>query len=98
MRRSTQELYYYTTQEKYEVDFLAVFPTGQRCLVQVCTDMSADTTRKRELRALTAAMRETDIRESIIVTEEQDETVATPQGIIRCIPARRFFTDTLQEA
>lgn len=97
LRRHTQEIYYYTTKEKYEVDFLAAFPSGHRCLVQVCADMSADTTRKRELRALSSAMQETAIREAVIVTEEQEENVETPHGTIRCIPARRFFTDALQE-
>lgn len=97
LRRHTQELYYYTTQEKHEVDFLACFPSGQRCLVQVCADMSADTTRKRELRALTAAMQETGIGTAFIVTETHDETVETPHGSIRILPARRFFTEAFTE-
>lgn len=91
LRRHTQTLYYYVTDQGYEVDFLAILPDNTPLLVQVCEDMEDAATRKRELRALTAAMRELDIHHAWIVTESYSEIIDTPEGAIRCIPAPLFM-------
>lgn len=78
LRRHTPDLYYYTTQNKYEVDFLATLPSGERHLVQVCHSMDDATTRRRELRALTTAMQETGIENAWVVTEGHEEDIPTP--------------------
>lgn len=93
LRRISPEVYYYRTTEGYEVDFLAVHPyTHAKLLVQVCADMNPPTTRKRELRALQAAMQETGITEGLIICEaSEEEALSTPQGQIRLIPAPRFL-------
>lgn len=96
LRRISPEVYYYRTKEGYEVDFLAVHPyTHTKLLVQVCADMSPPTTRKRELRALQAAMAETGMTTGLIICEAgEEETLDTPQGQIRLIPAPRFLAPT----
>lgn len=92
LRRRSAEIYYYTTEKRLEVDFLAVEPGTQRhLLLQVSSDMSAPTTRHRELRALQAAMAETRIATGYVITEDTAETISTPGGTIRLIPAAEFL-------
>lgn len=92
LRQKTTDVYYYRTKEGYEVDFIAILRNGDKVLVQVCDDMSAPETRSREIRALTSAMAETKLTVGYIVTESLNETIETPGGSIRCVPAPEFFT------
>lgn len=95
LRQETSDVYYYRTKEGYEVDFIAIFRNGDKVLVQVCDDMSTPETRSREIRALTSAMTKTKLTVGYIVTESLNETIETPGGSIRCIPAPEFFMQHL---
>jgi uncharacterized protein len=80
---------YYRTQSGLEVDF-AVEPllAGDRLsLVQACVSLAQPATREREIRALTEAMTETGVDESLIVTMSERESIETPTGAIRVVPA-----------
>jgi predicted AAA+ superfamily ATPase len=55
LERRHAEIGYVKTEEGFEVDFLARYPTGRQELLQVCADLSSPETRTRELRALRAA-------------------------------------------
>lgn len=66
LRRKGGVIYYYVTQEGYEVDFLVKHLSGELALYQVCFDASDETTLNRELRALTAAEKELGIKGSLI--------------------------------
>lgn len=91
LRQQSPDVYYYRTKENYEVDFIAILRNGDKVLVQVCADMSVPDTRRREIRALSSAMKETTLRSGYIVTESLNETIETPDGTIRCVPAPEFF-------
>jgi len=80
---------YYSTADGNEVDFVVGDPeTGQATqLLQVCVDMSRPETRERELRALVAAMKETGVGESTIVTMHASEQIAVEGGVIHVVPA-----------
>jgi predicted AAA+ superfamily ATPase len=58
LRKQCSEIYYTKTRDGYEVDFLAVFPTGERKLYQVSWDISDKETLTRETRALESAKQE----------------------------------------
>lgn len=75
----------------YEVDFLAVLPDENKRLVQICADISAPVTRKRELRALRAAMEETGLQEAWLLTEWEEENVELPCGTVHIVPAADFL-------
>ncbi len=93
LRRNTPEVYYYKTRAGHEVDFLAVHPsTHEKLLVQVCARMDAPETRQRELRAMTAAMAETGLNKSIIVTESETGEINTTQGNITLIAAPEYLS------
>ena len=87
LRRFTDMIEYYRTKKGHEVDFLITDRTGQRSLIQVSADMKALETRHRELRALSEAMKECDLKQATIVTLNQEETIETEAGHIQILPA-----------
>lgn len=91
LRRKTRQVYYYKSMGGFEVDFMAVMPDGAKRLVQVCADISSPATRKRELRALRAAMEETGLQEAWLVTEWENETVELPCGTVHVVPAADYL-------
>ncbi|MFM8605172.1 MAG: ATP-binding protein [Cyanobium sp.] len=58
LRRRGAEVGYLRTGDGFEVDFHACFPDGRRELIQVCADINAAATRRRELRSLLEALQE----------------------------------------
>jgi predicted AAA+ superfamily ATPase len=69
LRRRGFEVYYYLTQDRYEVDFLAKDQTNTFHLYQVVWDASDVQTMQREVRALQAAEAELKITGHIITPE-----------------------------
>lgn len=69
LRRHGIKPEYYISNEGYEVDFHFISQSNRnKYLIQVCWDLSKKQTREREIRALQAAMHETGVKKSIIVT------------------------------
>jgi len=70
LRRQGKEIFYYKTQDGYEIDFVAVDKRGERELIQVTWDMSDPKTAEREQRALNQATKELGINGRIITSRE----------------------------
>jgi predicted AAA+ superfamily ATPase len=62
-------------------------------LVQSCEFLSDPQTRKRELSALSAAMRELGCKTGTIVTRGEDERIETDSGTVRVVPAWKFLLE-----
>lgn len=73
LRRQGCEIYYYLTEDRYEVDFFAIDKLGQAMLYQVVWDMSDPKTMRREERALTQAMQELKLPGEIITPKHYIE-------------------------
>jgi hypothetical protein len=58
LERRGAEVAYVRTADNLEVDFLARYPVGKPELIQVCADLHASETNRRETRALLAAAKE----------------------------------------
>ena len=89
LRRQGLEPSYYRHDDGTEVDFVLEGPNGTE-LVQVSADITSSDTRKRELRALDAAMHELGVSEATIVTLSADETVLLSAGKVRILPFWRW--------
>jgi uncharacterized protein len=83
LRRKAQKISY--LKDKQEVDFYFT-RDGQERLLNVCYDMESQSTREREVNGLVAAMKRLSLKESLIVTAENKETIATEAGRITVIP------------
>lgn len=74
-----------------ECDFVIQTDTAVKELIQVCWDMSDKDTRNRELDGIREAATVTGCQKMTIVTREQDEEVQDKFGIIRIVPAWKWF-------
>lgn len=88
-------IHYYKTAKNHEVDFAVARPGSQPLLVQVSESLADTRTRTRELRALTEAMVELHADTGYIITQNETETITTPTGTIRVLPAWRMALDGL---
>ncbi len=66
LRRQKKEIFYYTTKEGYEVDFITQDQKGVHEIIQVVWDQSDQQTYEREERALKSAEKELGIKGKII--------------------------------
>lgn len=66
LRRQKKEIYYYTTSEGYEVDFITKDQEGKYEMIQVVWDQSDPRTYEREERALKSAEKELGIKGTIL--------------------------------
>lgn len=74
LRRLGYNVSYYLTQERYEVDFLAQSPRGEKRLFQVAWDIENKDTELRELRALEVAKIELGIDGELITLDSYLKT------------------------
>ena len=70
LRRQHKKIYYYVTQEGFEIDFITVDPSGHCECIQVCFDDSDEKTKARENRALLAAKKELGIEGKMITIRD----------------------------
>lgn len=91
LRRMTHEIYYYKTQQGNEVDFYWIDENKTPGLVQVSWDLHDETTKKREIRALSQAMDETGIQSATIVSRNNTETIKIDDRQINIVPAWQFL-------
>lgn len=66
------ELYYWKDVHHREVDFILKKGLKVECLIQVSWETEAAKTKEREMRSLLKAMKEFDLSESRIITEDQE--------------------------
>lgn len=77
LRRAGYDVYYYLTDNRREVDFLAKDRDGSIQLFQVCADLSDASTRSREKRALREAEQELGVTGRIVTMENYVEMFAS---------------------
>lgn len=92
LRRSGDAIAYFRHDDGTEVDFVVEGHGGRR-LIQVSADVTSGDTRKRELRALEAAMQRFGLKEGTLVTLTAEESVRVQSGTIRILPAGPWLVD-----
>ena len=86
-RPSERNLYYYKSADGYEADFVVCKANHVEAIYQVCYDIGKEKTRKRELRGLLAASKETGCRDLYLITDFQREEVEMDGKTIHIVPA-----------
>jgi len=71
LRRRSKEVYYWTSRNGYEVDFVVWSGGRVEALYQVCYELHDERTRKREMRASVRAMEEFGLGEATVLTYDQ---------------------------
>jgi predicted AAA+ superfamily ATPase len=95
LRAFSESIYYYMTEQNWEIDFLLQTAEGQLHLYQVSVSLKDTTTYEREVRALTQAMKELGLKNGIIITMEEEQELSTPEGIIFVMPIWKFLLSTV---
>ncbi|MFY0673521.1 MAG: ATP-binding protein [Bacteroidia bacterium] len=86
LRRKTEDIHYYLG--KQEVDF---YMEGEQKLINVCYDLDEFSTRQRELKGLNEAMKYYGIKESLLITNDDDEDIKTENGWVRILPMYKWL-------
>ena len=91
LRRKTEAIFYYNTQDGREVDFLALYPNGRKELYQVCVSLESEETAQRETESLLTALKETRLDVGTIITMDEDQDLHLEGKHIRCIPVSQWL-------
>lgn len=94
-RGSLSRLLFEEDGRRHEVDFIEgdALLGDVYSLIQVCVDISAPKTRRREVSALEAAMGKYGVGESTIVTMDTQEEITTQIGAVHVVPAWKWLLD-----
>ena len=88
LRRQTREVYYFLQQQ--EVDFYSRIK-GRRIIANVCLDIHAPDTRKRELNGLKQAMKYFECDQAWLLTRSHEETVTHDGRTISMLPLWKWL-------
>jgi predicted AAA+ superfamily ATPase len=91
IRRETEDIFYYRTRKGKEIDFVWLDDQSNKQLVQVCLSLNDTSTRKREISSLFQAMDELNLKESIIVSLDEDDLIEKEEKKIYIIPAWKYL-------
>ncbi|ETR66493.1 MAG: hyphotetic protein [Candidatus Magnetoglobus multicellularis str. Araruama] len=91
IRRQTEEIFYYRTEKRTEVDFLWIDKQFQQHLAQVSLTLIDTKTRKREVNSLLQAMSELSLNKGMIITLEEEDVIQNGNQTIEIIPAWKYL-------
>lgn len=86
LRRSSQDIFYYHTDNGKEVDFVVLDAQGSIALYQVCIDLSDQETFSREIADLVEASAKLEVEEAFVITMDHEETIEKENLTIHMIP------------
>ena len=92
LKRRGKELFYYRTGNGHEVDFICREGRKVTDLIQVAKELRDEKTKSRELKALFKAMDEAGLKNSTIVTYDDEEEITENSKTATIIPAYKFFS------
>lgn len=91
--RHFDEIYYYKTKNNLEVDFVVKTNTAKHA-IQVTWSIADDTTRGREIRALTAALDELKLKSGMILTYNEEDEMTVDGKTITVMPVYKWALET----
>jgi len=91
LKHLSPDIYYHSSTK--ECDFLTVDKGRVTGLYQICYELT-DQNREQEYGGLQEAMNQYSLTSGTIITLNQEEEIVVSEGIIRIIPAWRWFLNT----
>lgn len=85
------EIYYWKSLEQEEVDFLLKEENQVKQLLQVCWDVQDQNTKKREVKALLKAMKEFNLKEGLIITQDFEGVEVYEEKKIQYVTLRSWL-------
>lgn len=91
LRRHSDEIYYYRTAKRHEVDFVWIDKEHNKNLVQVSLTMKDPKTMGREAKSLLCAMEELGLGNGKIITFDEEKTMKEGNKTVEIIPAWKYL-------
>jgi uncharacterized protein len=91
LRRHSDEIYYYRTAGRHEVDFVWIDKEYNKNLVQVSLSMENSKTRSREITSLLSAMKELGLGTGKIITLDEEKILKEGDKTVEIIPAWKYL-------
>lgn len=92
-RKINQDLYYWASQNKEEVDFVVKEGFKIKQLIQVCYNINDYDTKKREVRSLIKASKELKCNNLLVITEDYENLERIKNKKIKFIPLWKWLLD-----
>ena len=86
-----RDIYYYKNINGYEADFVVCKGNKVQEIYQVCYDLSSDKARKRELRGLLTAAKETKCDKLFLITDFHRDTIQQEGKTIQVVPGYEWM-------
>lgn len=86
LARRKKDFFYYSTRNNKEVDFVVKKGLQTEQLIQVCYDLTAPSTRHREIQALMTASEEVGCNDLVVLTRSQKGVETVEEKEVRLIP------------
>ncbi|MCL4392575.1 DUF4143 domain-containing protein, partial [Patescibacteria group bacterium] len=90
--RRKNEIYYYKTQNGFEIDFITrknnIFD-----MIQVCWTLQDQNTKNREIRALVEGMKEMNIQKALIISQDDESHMVIDGKEIDIKPIHKWLLD-----
>jgi len=96
-KMSNQEIYYWRSEQKEEVDFVIQRLLKVEQLIQVCFNIDEHDTKKREISALLKASIELQCNNLIVITEDYEKTEKIKGKKIKYIPLWKWLLEYTQQ-
>lgn len=93
LKRRFAEIYYYKTANNIEVDFLIKAGRKDFTLIQVTEHIDSEKARQREIGALHSAMDELKVKKALILTEDNEEEIASKGKSIAVKPVYKWLLE-----
>ncbi len=77
-----------------EVDFLVQKQRGKYDIIQVCSDLSDEKTRKREINGIELALKEVKVNKIFILTDNSMENIKIGEHIVRVMPIFQWVIES----
>jgi predicted AAA+ superfamily ATPase len=94
LRRKTERIFYHRSADGHETDFIWLDRKGGKNAVQVCYSLLDPKTRKRELAAAFAAMKELRLKKCVIVSYGEEEEIRQGNLLVKIIPAWKYLLES----
>jgi len=88
--RLYKDVYYYKTKKGHEVDF---YIPSKKLFIQVCQSLANESTKERELQALTESMQEVEGSTALILTNNEKESYLIDNKSVNSIPIYEWLLE-----
>jgi predicted AAA+ superfamily ATPase len=88
LKRRGHDVYFYKTQNNYEVDF---YIKDTNTFIQVCYSINDQSTLDREIRAIVYANKELKAAKNLILTYNEEKVIESQPETIEVMPTWKWF-------